>query len=206
MFYYCLQIKPALRLDSAQLAPQGLHCTAGTPSSSALLATPLKFKSRLALMVFIGKKLVLALLRPKCSFISPWFQRDAAPTSQTPTFHRYKKVFWKANGFFGCLCFKTQGTSSKGMSEEQCLVFRLWKSVQSVLNWAPNCKCPRIHRLFWKSRLSSARQCNTRLCYRLHRRAGLTTCIFCCRPAFRISFWPHVRLHHFCMKCVFKYV
>ena len=119
---------------SAQLAPQGLHRTAGTPSSSALLATALKFKSRLALMVFIRKKLVLPLLRRKCSFISPWLQRDAAPTSQTPAFHMHKKTFSKANGSPGCLCFKIQGTSSNGMSEEQCLVSRLWKSVQSVLN------------------------------------------------------------------------
>lgn len=56
---------------SAQLASQSLYRTAGTPSSSALLATDLKFKSRLAFMVFTGKKLVLPLLRPKCSFVFP---------------------------------------------------------------------------------------------------------------------------------------
>jgi len=54
---------------SAQLASQSLHCTAGTPSSSALLATDLKFKSRLAFTLFIAKKPVLPLLRPKRSFV-----------------------------------------------------------------------------------------------------------------------------------------
>lgn len=39
----------------AQLTSQGLYCTTGSPRSSALLDTALKFKCRLALMVFVRK-------------------------------------------------------------------------------------------------------------------------------------------------------
>lgn len=61
------QVRP-----SAQLTSQGLYCTTGSPSSSALLDTALKFKSRLALMVFVRKTVnasaFLALFKMQVGF------------------------------------------------------------------------------------------------------------------------------------------
>lgn len=105
---------------SAQLTSQGLCCTTGSPSSSALLDTALKFKSRLALMGFV-RKIVKA-----SAFLAP-----------------FGNAGW------------------------------VWRDVVTPA---------------------------------LHRRAGLTTGMFSCRPAFRRSPWPLVRLHHFCMKSLFKYL